>query len=196
MNYTDQELVQKTLDGDADSFSILVQRYQKQIYSLTYRLTNDPEDARDLAQEVFIHIFNVLGKYDQDRKFFSWMYKVATNVCYNALRRGKTERQAVALDKVIEITPLVARNEAQPEEYYERRETQELVRKAVAELPDKYRLPLVLRYLEDMSYKEIGEYMDLPVTTIETRLYRGKALLQKRLQILEKGGLVHEVSRS
>ena len=126
MNYTDQELVQKTLDGDADSFSILVQRYQKQIYSLTYRLTNDPEDARDLAQEVFIHIFNVLGKYDQDRKFFSWMYKVATNVCYNALRRGKTERQAVALDKVIEITPLVARNEAQPEEYYERRETQEL----------------------------------------------------------------------
>ncbi len=196
MNYTDQELVQKTLDGDADSFSILVQRYQKQIYSLTYRLTNDPEDARDLAQEVFIHIFNVLGKYDQDRKFFSWMYKVATNVCYNALRRGKTEQQAVALDKVIEITPLVARNEAQPEEYYERRETQELVRKAVAELPDKYRLPLVLRYLEDMSYKEIGEYMDLPVTTIETRLYRGKALLQKRLQILEKGGLVHEVSRS
>ena len=116
MNYTDQELVQKTLDGDADSFSILVQRYQKQIYSLTYRLTNDPEDARDLAQEVFIHIFNVLGKYDQDRKFFSWMYKVATNVCYKALRRGKTE-QAVALDKVIEITPLVA-GRAQPEEYY------------------------------------------------------------------------------
>ena len=61
MNYSDQELVQKTLDGDADSFSILVQRYQKQIYSLTYRLTNDPEDARDLAQEVFIHIFQVLA---------------------------------------------------------------------------------------------------------------------------------------
>lgn len=194
MTYSDQELVQKTLDGDMDSFSVLVERYQKQIYSLTYRLTNDPEDARDLAQEVFIHIYKVLGKYDQERKFFSWMYKVATNVCYNALRRGKSEH-SVNLDKVIEIMPLVGNDEAQPEEYYARRETQEIVRKAVAELPDKYRLPLVLRYLEEFTYKEIAEYMDLPVTTIETRLYRGKALLQKRLQSLGEGGAVHEMSR-
>lgn len=195
MTYTDQELVQRTLDGDMDSFSVLVERYQKQIYSLTYRLTNDPEDAQDLAQEVFIHIYKVLGKYDQERKFFSWMYKVATNVCYNALRRGKGE-QSVALDKVIEIVPLMGKSDAEPEEYFERRETQDLVRKAVGELPEKYRLPLVLRYLEDLSYKEIAEYMDLPVTTIETRLYRGKALLQKRLQFLGEGGLVREVSRS
>ena len=195
MTYTDQELVQKTLDGDMDAFSVLVQRYQKQIYSLTYRLTNDQEDARDLAQEVFIHIYKVLGKYDQNRKFFSWMYKVATNVCYNSLRRGKPEI-SVALDKVIEIAPLMVRNEAQPEEYYERRETQESVRQAVAELPEKYRVPLVLRYLEELSYKEIADYMDLPVTTIETRLYRGKAMLQKRLEILGEGGSVHEVSTS
>lgn len=195
MTYSDQELVQKTLDGDMDSFSVLVERYQKQIYSLTYRLTNDPEDARDLAQEVFIHIYKVLGKYDQNRKFFSWMYKVATNVCFNVLRRGKPEI-SVSLDKVVEIASFVERDDTQPEEYYERRETQELVRKAVAELPDKYRLPLVLRYLEEFTYKEIAEYMDLPVTTIETRLYRGKAMLQKKLQILGEGGPVHEVSRS
>lgn len=195
MNLTDQELVQKTLDGDKEAFSVLVQRYQRQIYSLTYRLTNDPEDARDLAQEVFIHIYKVLGKYDQGRKFFSWMYKVATNVCYNSLRRGRQEH-AVALEKVIEFAPYMGDNTNQPEEYYERRETQALVRQAVAELPDKYRLPLVLRYLEDLSYREIAEFMDLPVTTIETRLYRGKALLQKRLHILGEGGSVHEVSRS
>lgn len=195
MNLTDQDLVQKTLDGDKEAFSVLVQRYQRQIYSLTYRLTNDPEDARDLAQEVFIHIYKVLGKYDQNRKFFSWMYKVATNVCYNFLRRGRNE-QAVTLDKVIEFAPLGGSEGAQPEEYYERRETQTLVRQAVAELPDKYRLPLVLRYLEDLSYREIAEFMDLPVTTIETRLYRGKALLQKRLHNLGEGGSVHEVSRS
>lgn len=195
MNLTDQDLVQKTLDGDKEAFSVLVQRYQRQIYSLTYRLTNDPEDARDLAQEVFIHIYKVLGKYDPDRKFFSWMYKVATNVCYNSLRKGRAE-PAVALDKVIEFAPLGGSNVSQPEEYYERQETQFLVRQAVAELPDKYRMPLVLRYLEDLSYKEIAEYMGLPVTTIETRLYRGKALLQKRLHILGEGGSVHEVSRS
>lgn len=195
MTYTDQELVQRTLDGDMDSFSVLVERYQKQIFSLTYRLTNDPEEAQDLAQEVFIHIYKVLGKYDQERKFFSWMYKVATNVCYNALRRGKKE-QTVALDKVIEIVPLISNSETHPEEYFQRRETQDIVRKAVAELPDKYRLPLVLRYLEDLTYKEIAEYMDLPLTTIETRLYRGKAMLQKKLQILEEGGPAREMSRN
>lgn len=197
MALTDQELVQKTLGGDKEAFSFLVQRYQRQIYSLTYRLTNDPEDAQDLAQEVFIHIYKVLGKYDQDRKFFSWMYKVASNVCYNSLRKAKSE-QAVSLDldKVVEFAPLVNNNGTQPDEYYERRETQVLVQQAVSELPEKYRLPLVLRYLEDLSYREIAEYMDLPVTTIETRLYRGKALLQKRLHFLGEGGPVHEVSRS
>lgn len=192
MTYTDQELVQKTLDGDMDSFSVLVERYEKQIYSLTYRLANNPEDARDMAQEVFIHIYKVLDKYDQDRKFFSWMYKVATNVCYNALRRGKNE-QSVSLDKVIEIMPLIGWPETQPEQQYERKETQELVRQAVADLPEKYRVPLVLRYLQEMSYKEIAEYMDLPLTTIETRLYRGKAMLQKKLEYYGEGGSVHEM---
>lgn len=193
-NLSDQQLVQKTLEGDREAFSFIVRKYQKQIYSLTYRLTNDPEDARDLAQEAFIHIYNVLHKYDQNRKFFSWMYKVASNVCYNALRRGKSEA-AVSLDKVIEFAPLATRKDMQPEEYYERRETQALVRQAVSELPDKYRLPLVLRYLEDLSYREIAETMDLPLTTIETRLYRGKALLQKRLQAFAEGGPVHEMPR-
>ncbi len=192
MTYTDQELVQKTLDGDMDSFSVLVERYEKQIYSLTYRLTNDPEDARDLAQEVFIHIYRVLDKYDQERKFFSWMYKVATNVCYNTLRQGKNE-QSVSLDKVIEIVPMIGWAETQPEELYQRKETQELVRQAVADLPEKYRVPLVLRYLKEMTYKEIAENMDLPVTTIETRLYRGKAMLQKKLEYLGEGGSVHEM---
>jgi len=193
-NLTDQQLVRRTLEGEREAFSVLIRKYQKQIYSLTYRLTNDPEDARDLAQEVFIHIYKVLHKYDQKRRFFSWMYKVASNVCYNAMRKGKAQ-QEVPLDKVIEFSPLVARRDVQPEEYYERRETQELVRQAVAELPDKYRLPLVLRYMEDLSYRQIAEIMDLPLTTVETRLYRGKALLQKRLQAKGEGGPVREMSR-
>jgi RNA polymerase sigma-70 factor (ECF subfamily) len=192
---TDQQLVRKTLDGEKEAFSVLIKRYSKQIYSLTYRLTNDPEDARDLAQEAFIHIYKVLDKYDQKRSFFSWMYKVSSNVCYNNLRRNKSKKE-VSLDKIIEFTPLVARGEVQPEERYVRIETQALVRKAVAELPEIYRMPLVLRYLEDLTYRQIAEVMDLPLTTIETRLYRGKALLQKRLRAGGEGGPVNEVSRN
>ena len=106
------------------------------------------------------------------------MYKVATNVCYNNLRKIKNKRE-VSLDKIIEFSPLVGLKENQPEENFVRRETQALVRRAVTELPELYRVPMILRYMEDLTYRQIAEVMDLPLTTIETRLYRGRALLQK-----------------
>jgi RNA polymerase sigma-70 factor (ECF subfamily) len=175
------------------SFAELVRRYQKQVYSLAYRLTNDAEEAMDLSQEVFLKIHQVLERYDTSRPFFPWLYKVASNVCYGLLR--KKPQETIPLDKVIEFTPLVPRMETQPEDYYESREVQQLVRQAIVELPDKYKLPLVLRYLEDLTYQQIAEVMDLPVSTIETRLYRGKSLLQKRLSIIMEKGVRRELSR-
>ncbi|WP_227762643.1 RNA polymerase sigma factor [Zhaonella formicivorans] len=190
----DEVLVQLCLSGDRAAFAEIVRRYQKQIFSLTYRLTNHVEDAQDLAQEVFLKLYQVLDKYDGNRPFFPWMYKVASNVCYTALR--KKPQQDVPLEKVIEFAPLVPKKESQPEDYAEVKETQRLVQQAIAELPENYRVPLVLRYLEDLSYQQIAEVMDLPVTTIETRLFRGKSLLQKRLSlVLERGGK-HEMSGS
>lgn len=191
---TDEVLVQLCLNGDRTAFAEIVRRYQKQVFSLTYRLTNNAEDAQDLAQEAFLKIFQVLHKYDGQRPFFPWMYKVATNVCYTLLR--KKPQQDVPLEKVIEFAPLVPDSESQPEDYTEVREVQRLVQQAIAELPDNYRVPLVLRYLEEMTYQQIADTMDLPVSTIETRLFRGKALLQKRLtNILERGG-TYEMSGS
>ncbi|HHX50151.1 MAG TPA: sigma-70 family RNA polymerase sigma factor [Clostridia bacterium] len=192
--YSDEVLVQKCLDGDRSAFEEIVRRYQKQIYSLAYRLTNHLEDAQDLAQEVFIKLYQVLEKYDAQRPFFPWMYKVATNVCYTSLRRRPANE--VPLEKVIEFGPIVPQSQHQPEERYETKEVQLLVQQAIAELPEKYRIPLVLRYLEEFSYRQIAEAMDLPLTTIETRLYRGKALLQKRLDPILERGERHEMSRS
>lgn len=190
----DQALVTLSLGGDRAAFGEIVRRYQKQIYSLAYRLTNDAEDAQDLAQEAFIKLYKVLDKYDREKPFFPWMYKVAANVCYSKLRKRPRE-QEVSLDKVIEFSPLIPQQDTYPEDYCETRETQRLVQQAIAELPEKYRMPLVLRYLEDLSYKQIAEVLDLPVTTIETRLYRAKALLQKRLAVVLERGVQHEVSR-
>jgi RNA polymerase sigma-70 factor (ECF subfamily) len=175
------------------SFGELVRRYQKQVYSLAYRLTNDAEEAMDLSQEVFLKIYQVLERYDDSRPFFPWMYKVASNVCYSLLR--KRPQESVPLEKVIEFTPLIPKIESQPEDYYESREIQQLVQRAIAELPEKYRVPLVLRFLEDLTYQQIAEVMELPVSTIETRLYRGKALLQKRLSIVMEKGVRRELSR-
>lgn len=189
----DEMLVKSCLQGDMGSFSELVRRYQKQVYSLAYRLTNDAEEAMDLSQEVFLKIYQVLERYDGTRPFFPWMYKVASNICYSLLR--KKPQESVPLDKIIEFTPLVPKMESQPEDYYESREIQQLVQRAIVELPEKYRVPLVLRYLEDLTYQQISEVMELPVSTIETRLYRGKALLQKRLSIVMERGARRELSR-
>jgi len=189
----DEMLVKSCLQGDMGSFGELVRRYQKQVYSLAYRLTNDAEEAMDLSQEVFLKIYQVLERYDDTRPFFPWMYKVASNVCYSLLR--KKPQESVPLDKVIEFTPLIPKTESQPEEHYESREIQQLVQRAIAELPEKYRVPLVLRFLEDLTYQQIAEVMELPVSTIETRLYRGKALLQKRLSIVMERGVRRELSR-
>jgi len=191
----DEILVSKTLQGDKNAFCELIKRYEKQIYSLAYRLTNNLEDAQDLAQEAFSRIYLVLEKYDPGRPFFPWMYKVANNVIYSHLRNQKNKSQEISLDKVIDFSPLIPDRDTHPEEYSTSRETQRLVQQAVAELPEKYRVPLVLKYLEDLSYKSIGEILNLPVTTIETRLYRGKILLQKRLNKVMEGGEFYEMSR-
>jgi len=192
-HFEDEVLVRQFLSGDREAFAEIVRRYQKQIYSLTFRLTNDYTEAQDLAQEVFLHLYQVMEKFDGRRKFFSWMYKVASNYCYTALKKNAGNKE-VSMEKIIDFTPLRPDKSIQPEEYCEIQETQRLVREAIKQLPEKYRLPIVLRYLEEFTYQQIAEVMEVPVTTVETRLYRGKALLQKKLAIVLERGASHEVS--
>ncbi|MDN5346996.1 MAG: polymerase sigma-70 factor, subfamily [Clostridia bacterium] len=189
---TDAELVALVVGGNKEAFAELVKRYQRQVYSLAYRLVNNQEDALDLSQDIFLKLYQNLGKYDPQRPFSPWLYRLACNVCYTSLRRRPQE--ALPLDKVIEFTPLVPLDGG-PEDYYESREVQELVRRAIAELPENYRVPIVLRYLENLTYQQIADIMELPLSTIETRLYRGKALLQKRLSLVLERGARRELSR-
>ncbi|MEL7567620.1 MAG: sigma-70 family RNA polymerase sigma factor [Dehalobacterium sp.] len=186
----DEELVVLCLQGKREAFEELVKRYERQIYSLAYRLTNNYHDAVDLAQEVFLHLYRVLDKFDGERKFFPWMYRIATNVCYNALK--KRPKETSSLDNVIEF---MSDENSQPEDQYESKEVRETVHKAITELPENFRIPMVLRYLEDLSYQQIAEAMDLPVSTIETRLYRGRIMLQKRLGKLVERGAKSGMSR-
>lgn len=175
----DEELVVLCLEGKREAFEELVKRYERQIYSLAYRLTNNYHDAVELTQDVFFHLYRVLDKFDGDRKFFPWMYRIATNVCYNALK--KKPKETSTLDNVIEF---MSDEKSQPEEQFENKEVRETVHKAITELPENFRIPMVLRYLEDLSYQQIADTMDLPVSTIETRLYRGRIMLQKKLSSL------------
>lgn len=191
---SDEALVTMTLNGQSVAFEELVRRYERQLYSLTIRMMNNQEDANDVAQDIFIKIYHALPKFDENRKFFSWMYKIALNVCYDALKKRPPENQN--LDNIIDFAPLIPEKETSPEEYFEAKENSSLVQQAISELPESFRVPILLRFMEEMSYQQISEVMELPVSTIETRLYRGKALLQKRLALLLERGVKSEVSRS
>lgn len=192
----DASLVELVLEsGNLNAFEVLVKRYQKQVYSLAYRLTNSREDAEEMAQEVFLRVFQMLERYDQERQFFAWMYKIALNTCYTFLRKNNSAEET-SLENVIEFSTLVPSGEDGVEAYLEKKEESELVQKALSELPEKYRVPLVLHYLRDLSYREIAKYMEVPVTTVETRIYRGKMLLAKRLAWVMQKRDKNEVSRS
>lgn len=175
---SDKQLVQQILDGDREAFTFLVERYGKQIYSLTYRLTNDPQEAQDLGQEAFVRIYQMLDRYDPGRPFFSWMYKVAVNQCYSVLRRRREEHTPLE-----EVEHLVSDREGpgQPEQYVQTRENQRTVQEALARLPEPYRMPLVLRYLEEMSYREISQALEISESAVESRIHRGKKMIAKIL---------------
>lgn len=176
--HSDEQLVTLTLNGDNRAFEILVQRYEKQVFALAYRLGGDYDEARDMAQESFLRIYNELPSFDVSRRFFSWMYRVAHNTCINLLH--KRPRETAPLEAVVDL----ARDErvaADPQAAFHQLECGEAVNAALQALPEQYRLPLVLRYLEGMSYQQISESLDLPVSTIETRLFRGRNLLRQAL---------------
>lgn len=179
-NLLDEDLARLAQQGNQDAFALLVTRYEKQIFSLAYRLVGDYDEAADMAQEAFLRIYQMLHRYDPEKKFFSWMYRVAQNTCLNALNRRPSN--VVPVERAEEyFSDTTAGETAEPEKDYLNREIRRNIDRAIAELPDNYRDIIYLRYIEDLSYQQIADTLSLPVSTIETRLFRGKKLLQQKL---------------
>ena len=174
---SDEQLVLLVLNGDQQAFQILVERYQNQVFALAYRLGGDYDEARDMAQECFLRVYQELPRFDAERRFFPWMYRVAHNTCVNLLH--KRPREQTPLENVAEMGDTLL--ERDPVRAFARQERSEAVRQALAALPEQYREPLVLKYLSGLSYQEISQVMDLPVSTIETRLFRGRNQLKQLL---------------
>ncbi len=174
----DEELVEKCLNGQREAFEVLVKRYEKQIFSLAYRLCGDYEEAADYAQDAFIQVYKALNQYDRSRRFFPWLYRIAHNTCINGMNK-----RPKAMIPIEDITEIVTTEDgmAQPEVQYANAEMRQTIYQVIMDLPENFREPVILRFVEELSYKEIGERMNLPVSTIETRLFRGRQILQEKL---------------
>ena len=190
----DDELMERYRAGDENAFTLLVRRHQQPLVNFIARFINDRDGAEDLAQETFIRIFKASRRYQPGRAHFkTWMYHIASNLCKNELRnRGRRDRYRV--DNVvdsndegdIEQIDLIERAPAdasfQPEVALERKELDDAIQTAISELPEQYRVPLILRDLQGLSYDEISETLELRDGTTKSRINRARLMLKDKLK--------------
>ncbi|MCO7125301.1 RNA polymerase sigma factor SigW [Sporolactobacillus shoreicorticis] len=190
MDQSEKRLIKKIRKGDQQAFAELVERYKNSVFAICLRMVGNAQEAEDLSQEAFIRAYNRIDQYDHDRKFSTWLFRIATNLSIDFLRRRKNN---VSLDAVVPGTEGLSLNTMlpdegeQPEDQMVRKETEEMVQEQIKRLPDKYRSAIVLKYIEDLSLKEISEIMEIPVGTVKTRIHRGREMLRKNM-ITEGGG--------
>ncbi len=180
---TDAELVRRTLSGDTHCYDVLVQRYQRQVYSLLFRLLGNATDAEDLLQETFIKAYRALHSFRQDASFLTWLYKIAANLSIDLMRMRRS-RATASLDEEADFgrEPPATDRRSDPEETAMREAVAESVHEAIMELPERYRRAVLLRHVADMSIEEIAEALCLPTGTVKTHLFRARAILRERLR--------------
>src|SRR5688572_13856034 len=179
---TDEDLVAAFQQGDASAFDELVSRWDRRIHGAVYRVVGPGEDARDLCQEAFLKAYRGLGTFKREARFSSWLYQIAINVCRDRLRRrrGKT---AVSLDELEDAPGSALRTGTpSPLELVEARDLRHLVAEAMATLSDDEREVVILKEYQDLTFPEIAEALEVPLSTVKTRLYRGLAQLRHQLE--------------
>ncbi len=168
------ELIQQALQGDMEAWGEIVRRYKEAVFGVALGIMGNAADAEDVAQDAFIRAYENLRRYDLTRKFSTWIFTIAANICKNKLRR---ERFFAPLKDVSRL----AGAGGDPATQVAREQRQMLVQQALAALDEKYRAPLVLYYYADLEYQEIAQALGLPEGTVKTRIHRAKLALKEWL---------------
>lgn len=171
----DAARVRDCLAGDSRAFAELVERYEKPVYNVALRMLRDPEDARDIAQSVFLKAYENLSSYDPQFKFYSWIYRMAINESLNILRaRGRNE------EPVDERLPA---GSAGPGDLLADEQRREVVLAAVHRLKPEQRSVIVLRYFLELPYQDIGEILGVDPKTVKSRLHTARQLLKEHFSL-------------
>lgn len=169
----DRDLIARAQTGEEEAFHVLVERYKKRAYWVAYNLLGDEDDARDVAQEAFIRVFRSIASFDPRYKFYTWLYRIVTNLAVDALRKRGNQRR-VSIDDLGEVRS----GDAGPHDGLERAELKERVNAVLAELPPKYKAVIVLREIEGFSSKEIAGMVGSTHATVRWRLHRARSLFR------------------
>jgi RNA polymerase sigma-70 factor (ECF subfamily) len=185
---SDHDLVVRAQKGSEKAYRELLERYQRPVFSLIYRMVRDREQAEDLSQETFVRVFNHIDRYDPAYKFSSWIFKIATNLTIDWMRKKEVptvsidgSRYATTSDEIEASTITVESKDETPEELLIARELGNEIEQAITRLRPEYKTAILLRHVEDRPYEEIAQIMSLPLGTVKTYIHRGRKELQEML---------------
>jgi RNA polymerase sigma-70 factor, ECF subfamily len=179
--------IKQVKKGDQNAFAEIVDLYKDKIYQLCYRMLGNAHEAEDIAQEAFIRAYVNIHTYDMSKKFSTWLYRIATNLSIDRIRKKKPDYfldAEIAGTEGLTMYSQVAAEEKLPEEEIETMELQQTIQNEILKLPDKYRSVIVLKYIDELPLKEISEILDIPIGTVKTRIHRGREALRKQLRHL------------
>ncbi|WP_066506685.1 RNA polymerase sigma factor [Abyssisolibacter fermentans] len=173
----EEKALRRVKDGFHEDFEIIVDLYKNRVFSMAYSYTKDYVEAQDLAQEIFIKVFKGINNFRFDSKFSTWLYRVAVNLCIDWAKKKRLK----IVDDSEKLLAKVIDNKNLPQECILENEQKQDVHKAISELPEIYKSVIILYHFNNISYNQISTILDIPVKTVETRLYRARRKLKEIL---------------
>tara|TARA_B100000029_G_scaffold442494_1_gene460938 strand:+ start:3438 stop:4037 length:600 start_codon:yes stop_codon:yes gene_type:complete len=180
----DQQLVSQSRAGDTRAFDELVLRYQDRLFHSMQSILKSDEDTLDIVQDAFVRAFHKLDTFRGDSAFYSWLYRIAANLAFSHLRKSKSRGPVTSVDTLVEsgLAPADASIIDRPLDAVVRQEHQQIVRDTLAELPEDFRIVLVMKEFDGYSYEHISESIGVPIGTVRSRIHRARADLAERLR--------------
>ncbi|CUS77505.1 RNA polymerase sigma-70 factor, ECF subfamily [Candidatus Kryptonium thompsonii] len=174
VNKSDIELVNEFKNGNVSAFDEIVRRYQKKVYLLARRILTNHDDADDVAQEVFIKLFNSLHEFKGESSLFTWIYRITVNECNSVLRKKKI-KEVVPIDELVNFLGL---NQTPEHELFKKEESN-LIERAIEKLPAKQRTVFVMRFFEELDYEEISKILKKPIGTLKANYFHAVKKIQR-----------------
>lgn len=190
MNPSDNELIAQICSGYTRQYALLVDRHKDKAFTLAMRLVGERRDAEELVQDAFVRAYRSLPTFRGDAKFSTWFYRIVYNLCMTRLSRRRSQPKSVEFEHDELMDSLADDVSLQIDEQVGNDEMREIVREELDKMPERFKSIVTLFYVQEMSYEEICDIMQLPLGTVKTHLFRARTMLRKRMAIRLKGELV------
>lgn len=171
-------------------FALLVNRHKDKAFTLAIRLVGDKSEAEELVQDGFMRAYRSLGQFRGDAKFSTWLYRIVYNLCMTKVSRRRPQKESVDMEEAMLDNICFDDNELGVDERVEQAEHKQILLEEITKMPERFRMAVTLFYLQEMSYDEMTEVMNLPLGTVKTNLFRGRNLLRERMAARLKGEIV------